>query len=1255
MVNDLRRHVPRVALTWDDEVPGQSWRVIEGSLMFADISGFTALTEKLSKRGRIGAEEIVETLNRVFGGMLDLAFERGADLLKFGGDALLLMFRGEGHAERACDAAVEMRIALRQAAAVPTSVGRLHLKMSVGIHSGDIHLFLVGEPTRELVILGPGATSTADAEKAANAGEIIVTDGTAAQLAPGATRPREGDGALLLRRRAALRPAPGADVASSLDRARLQTLFPRTLGQYLDPGPPEPEHRLATIGFIRMAGTDQVLADEGPDTVAQATHAVVSRLEECLEPEGITLLSTDLGSDGAGFFLVSGVPQSSEDDEGRMLRALKRFVDSDLPLKVQAGCNRGHVFVAELGAPTRAAFSAMGDTTNTAARIMSKAAPGLLYAHPVVLEHSRTLFATEPAGPFEMKGKALPLLVYSVLEESGTRESGEGGRLPLLGRDAELAELRDALARAVAGEGGVVTVTGTTGMGKTRLVREAAVSLEGVTRLTVRAEPYGASSSYRVFRDPLRLLLGIERGTPEEMGRQLLDSLAASAPELLPMSPLIADVAHVEVPSTPEADALDPQFRPDRLADVLVDLVGRMVPGAILLIAEEAHWADVASAHLLDRIASATRGRPWAVVSVRRGMEGGFVPTSGVTITLGPLPPDVMERLVIEATEAAPLRPHEVQAIVDRAEGNPLFVEEITRVARTAGTTGTMPDSLQAAMAAQIDVLEPTERRILRTAAVLGRSFRREVLRETLSADGLTRDPGRLTQLSDFLDSDGPDRLRFRNSLVRDAAYEGLAYKTRTRLHRAAGLAMERLSADLVSDAPTLSLHFSRAGDDERTWTYGRMAGAAARRAYANADAAAQYELALDAARRLDVPPAERVEAWDTLGELRELAGMLSESIDAYRTAANLATSDPVSRAQLLANKARVQDRAGSHVAAMRSVSAARALLTGIDTAEARRVDVRLDNLTAVIRLGQEKGKEARGWAVRTVERARDTDDPETLVQALMGIDHADLLLGVPVDGSSTREAFDICVANGFRPRESVASTNLGTYAFFRGDWDQAAEWYRQSKRAALEAGNATGAAETDVNLSEILLNRGELPEAESRLADAVRVLRASQMDWETAYAEMLLARVRLAQGDLPEARRLAEGSVAVFTDLSTRTSAFEASLVRADVVAHVGDHVEALALIEAAEIAAKGDDEPLRARACLQKGASLWALVRTDEAVTVVETGLALAREQALPFEEALLLELRADLAAVTGDAVMADAVRTESNTILMRLGVRA
>ena len=182
----------------------------------------------------------------------------------------------------------------------------------------------------------------------------------------------------------------------------------------------------------------------------------------------MTLLSTDLGSDGAGFFLASGVPQSSEDDEGRMLRALRRFVDSDLPLPVQAGCNRGHVFVAEVGAPTRAAFSAMGDTTNTAARIMSKAAPGLLYAHPVGARALADAVRDRAGRPVRDEGQGPA--AARLLGGRGVRHP-RGGR----GRPAAAAGPRRRAGRAarapstaaLGGEGGVVTVTGATGMGKT--------------------------------------------------------------------------------------------------------------------------------------------------------------------------------------------------------------------------------------------------------------------------------------------------------------------------------------------------------------------------------------------------------------------------------------------------------------------------------------------------------------------------------------------------------------------------------------------------------------------------------------------------------------------------------------------------------------------------------------------------------------------------------------------------------------------
>ena len=177
--SSLSRHVPPIALRWVQDSPEKTWHTIDGSLCFADISGFTALTERLTAHGRLGAEELVETLSGVFGTMLDVAAERGGQLLKFGGDALLLLFDGDAHARRAAGAAVEMRRALRSATGT-SAVGRLKLSMSVGIGSGEILFLLVGAPHRELVIVGPVVEQTLTAEQVASAGQILVTGATAA-------------------------------------------------------------------------------------------------------------------------------------------------------------------------------------------------------------------------------------------------------------------------------------------------------------------------------------------------------------------------------------------------------------------------------------------------------------------------------------------------------------------------------------------------------------------------------------------------------------------------------------------------------------------------------------------------------------------------------------------------------------------------------------------------------------------------------------------------------------------------------------------------------------------------------------------------------------------------------------------------------------------------------------------------------------------------------------------------------------------
>src|SRR6516164_3664026 len=150
----LDAYVPRMAAEWDLDAPGVLWRESDATCCFVDISGFTALSERLARRGRIGAEELTEVLNFVFGKMLAVAYEKGGSLLKFGGDALLLAFFEGDHAVLGSQAAVAMRAALREARTFPTSVGRLNLRMSVGVHSGRFQFFRVGASHKELLVAG---------------------------------------------------------------------------------------------------------------------------------------------------------------------------------------------------------------------------------------------------------------------------------------------------------------------------------------------------------------------------------------------------------------------------------------------------------------------------------------------------------------------------------------------------------------------------------------------------------------------------------------------------------------------------------------------------------------------------------------------------------------------------------------------------------------------------------------------------------------------------------------------------------------------------------------------------------------------------------------------------------------------------------------------------------------------------------------------------------------------------------------------
>src|SRR5918994_2135659 len=388
---ELVSFVPRLTLEWLRDDPDATWREVDGTLAFVDISGFTAMSERLSRLGRAGAEEITEVLNATFAALLAVAYAQGGGLLKFGGDALLLLYQGDEHAARAARAAFEMRRTLRAIGRPKTSAGPIQLKMHAGLHSGRFQFFLVGESHRELLVTGPGASRTVEMEAASEAGEILVSDETAALLGDDTLGEERAGGRLL---RAAPDVRGTVEPLPNIEGIALEIAVPAPLrAQLLEVGPFEGEHRSAAVAFIHFAGIDDVIATEGPDAAAAALDVLVRTVQSAVEAHGVTFLESDIDRDGGKIILVSGAPQTFGDDEERMLRTLRAILDEGLPLPVHVGVSQGRVFAGQVGASFRRTYTVLGDTAALAARLTARAGEDEIWVSSEAFARGGALFS----------------------------------------------------------------------------------------------------------------------------------------------------------------------------------------------------------------------------------------------------------------------------------------------------------------------------------------------------------------------------------------------------------------------------------------------------------------------------------------------------------------------------------------------------------------------------------------------------------------------------------------------------------------------------------------------------------------------------------------------------------------------------------------------------------------------------------------------------------------------------------------------
>jgi len=924
------------------------------------------------------------------------------------------------------------------------------------------------------------------------------------------------------------------------------------------------ERKLATVVFVDLVASTEQLSTADPEVVRRRVTRFFEQVSHCIVTHGGTVEKFA----GDAVMAAFGVPLAHEDDAERAVRAAASILERvrELGLEARIGIESGEV-VAEDGEST----FATGEAVNLAARLQQHAAPNETLIGPGAARLLRDRVEIEPLHPIELRGWQEPILAHRLLCVVDLGTPVRSLATPFVGREVELELLENTYARTMRDRrAGLLTVYGEPGVGKSRIVREFLDGLEGATILTGRCLPYGEGVTYWPLAEMVKSSSGISDDDPSETAQGKLRAYCEDEE--------VADLLGLAVGVLEAVEGERAQQEIAWAARAWAQQLAEAQP--LVLVFEDVHWGEEPLLELIEHLA-AIRDAPLLLLCLARPELLDLRPTWGAgrtrstTLELEALRPEESAELVSALASELELDV-DLETVLMKSEGNPLFVEETVRMlAEQRGDR--IPDTLQALIAARIDRLPASQRVALQRASVIGRIFMAGALArlspEVDDVDGCLEE----LVLRDLLVPEqrstihGERAFKFKHVLIREVAYAGLSKTSRADLHyvyaqwlaeHTGGELLEirafhldqaaHLLAELDGEAPAELRHEAA----EVLTSAGRRA--LSRESFRSARKlllrANELEPSLErrffgaraASRRGDFPA--------VLAEMREVAELAAAAGSAEyqgRALSALAGATLWHRADAMEARRLVQEalvvlEGGSPDSRFEALQIAYEIAAWVgdgkefeqyahEAMQAARQSMRKDLepfvITALVNayvLRYELGK-AGPLVQRGLELAQESGSAFSRATALQTRGWLELVSERPAeaeaDYAAARELF---AELGNVSREGVMTMMIGRAAFAQGDVERAEKLLRESERVIRGLGDRSSLCEAQRALAMVLAAQGRLDEAE-RYALQARETVGPEDRVSISTTTLALGSVRAAQGRDDEAESLFREAIAGF------------------------------------------------------------------------------------------------------------------------------